>query len=78
MNEEKPSLFSSPAAFRGDFAVTHFGDKSFSACYPCSAYHCPLGILSSKISHMLWRNWDWKERVFDPFVLLEIITEALK
>lgn len=78
INEEKPSPFSSPVAFRRDFAVTHCGDKSFSACCPCSAYHCPLGRLSSIIKHVLWTNWDWKEKVIDPFALLEVITEALK
>lgn len=58
-------FFGSSAAFRGGFAVTHCGDKCLSACYLCCAQHSPLGVLGSKIRHVLW---GWKEGVF-PLIL---------
>lgn len=69
VSEEKPSApFGSSAAFKGGFAVAHCGDKCLSACYQCCAHPSPLGILGSKISQVLWRNWGWKQTVF-PLIL---------
>lgn len=36
----------------------------FSVLWNAHPFHPPLSVHGSKIRHVLWGNWGWKERIF--------------
>lgn len=44
------------------------GTSAFQPIYLCCDHQSPFGMLGSEIRHVLWRNQDWKEKVFPLIV----------